>query len=157
MGVRRGRSAGSAGDGSSGAGREGRLATGILPQGGRMRLRDWVKGKTKRGEGLQAAYLVFCQRGLWFIGGGGGGGCLLELEAKIPRPVQGGRLGTDGLWDPQKKLRGRSRGWGGVKLVFCCSARGETRELGLGEQKGRSHFLFLFTLHFLLQVRSLPG
>lgn len=95
MGVKRGRSVGSAGDGSSGAGREGRLATGVLQQGGRMRLGDWVKGKTKRGEGLRAAYLVFCQRGLWFSRG-----CLLELEAKTPRPVQGGRLGTDGLWDP---------------------------------------------------------
>lgn len=46
---------------------------------------------------------------------------------------------------------------GGAQLVFCYSARDETRGLGLGEQKGRSHFLFLFTLHFLLQVRSLPG
>lgn len=40
--VKRGRSVGSAGDGSSRAGREGRLATDVLQQGGRMRLEDWV-------------------------------------------------------------------------------------------------------------------
>lgn len=50
-------------------------------------------------------------------------------------------------------------GGGGVEaqLVFCCSAGGETRGLNLGEQRGGSHFLFFFTLHFLPQVRSLPG
>lgn len=82
---------------------------------------DWILGK--RVERI-------CRQPTWFPAGVAclaGGACYISCWKTVTE-CRGGRLGTEGVWDPQEMWGSAG---GRLLLVFCCSTRDKTGGSGL--------------------------